>query len=242
MTATTHGWTLFDNRIRLCRKQGAFLFQPFTNALIAARARPANESGWVERRSPLYQMEVRSIMTKEANPQAAGKVKIDRITITRGEGPTHLCGIPHTASTWREAGDILKRMAASAPAEGGYDKTDFEIVFSNGERYSGRYDLKRHDEIYGDLYRHVVRYCEYYAGRRRPMQSAKTNTKLPFAIIRISMRHSSGMCCLPAMKRVRFRNAYAACREYRSNGRSSISHSSCHAETESSRRQRRGSG
>lgn len=45
-------------------------------------------------------------------------VNIQSIVITRGEGPTRECGIPHTVTTWAEADRVLARMAITAPKSG----------------------------------------------------------------------------------------------------------------------------
>ena len=39
-----------------------------------------------------------------------------------------VCRIIHTATSWKAAAEILKRMANTAP-DYGYDKTDFEIRY-----------------------------------------------------------------------------------------------------------------
>jgi hypothetical protein len=94
-------------------------------------------------------------------------VKVERITITRGEGPSIECRIPHHASSWSEANEILKRMAITAP-ESGSDKTDFHIQFSNAEEYKGCYELKRKDTTEADLFLHCKLEVEFYAGKYRP--------------------------------------------------------------------------
>lgn len=87
-----------------------------------------------------------------------------KIRIQRAEGTSAECRIIHTATSWKAAAEILKRMAITAP-DCGYDKTDFEIVFSNGDKYIGIYDLKSKDRIEGDLFQHVKSEVEFHAGR-----------------------------------------------------------------------------
>lgn len=64
------------------------------------------------------------------------------IKLTRLEGPTHLCMIPHTRESFAEARTLLESWRLWAPPYGdGYDKCRFEI-FGDLE-YTGRYDLNR---------------------------------------------------------------------------------------------------
>ncbi|GAA0853946.1 hypothetical protein ABER99_20185 [Paenibacillus glucanolyticus] len=90
-------------------------------------------------------------------------VKVKRIVITRGEGPNHECHIPYIAKNWEDADEILKRMALTAP-EIGYYKTDFEILFTNGDTYRGTYELSYKDRLEASLYGHVTNHCEFYGG------------------------------------------------------------------------------
>lgn len=96
--------------------------------------------------------------------------KIKSITITRAEGKIEECGIDHHAKTWEEADDILFTMSLSAPKEGGYDKTDFKIIFNDKDNteYSGTYDLKHHSIDMPNLYDHVSDYVAFYSGKRKP--------------------------------------------------------------------------
>jgi hypothetical protein len=90
-------------------------------------------------------------------------IKMEKIAITRGEGLITECGKTYTVHTWEEANRVLQRMAMTAP-DRGYDKTDFEVTYTDGETYTGRYDLKRHDVQLGDLGRHIRQICEFNAG------------------------------------------------------------------------------
>ncbi|WP_346835891.1 hypothetical protein [Paenibacillus polymyxa] len=90
-------------------------------------------------------------------------VKIKRIVVTRGEGPNSECCIPHHVTSWEDADNVLKRMALTAP-DIGYHKTDFVILFTNGDVYSGTYELKLADQYSASLYKHVTDHCEFYAG------------------------------------------------------------------------------
>lgn len=64
------------------------------------------------------------------------------ITVTRLEGPTHLCDIPHTRESFAEAKTLLESWRVWAPPYGqGYDKCRF--VIEGDLEYTGRYDLNR---------------------------------------------------------------------------------------------------
>lgn len=85
------------------------------------------------------------------------------ITITRAEGPSHLCDIPQHAESWTAANHILLSNAGSAPKGGGYDKHDFKVVFENGVEYTGRYDLQHREEDPCDLAGHVRQFLQWIA-------------------------------------------------------------------------------
>ncbi|WP_054029191.1 hypothetical protein [Bacillus sp. FJAT-28004] len=133
-------------------------------------AQTANINGWANEYTALNGLEC-DTMRRALTEGYTTDVRIKKITITRGEGPSKLCGIPYFADTWEGANEILAKMAIHAPDSGGYDKTDFDIEFNNGETYRGTYDLKYQDRIYGDLYRHVKDNCEFYAGKCNPLPS-----------------------------------------------------------------------
>jgi hypothetical protein len=94
-------------------------------------------------------------------------IRVARIAITRAEGLPHECSVTHICGTWDDADAVLKRMAATAPDSGGYDKTDFRITWEDGETYLGRYDLTRQDATKASLAGHVRNFCLFYSGRRR---------------------------------------------------------------------------
>jgi len=96
-----------------------------------------------------------------------------QITITRAEGPTALCGTPHTfegPDCWTAARQHLFRQSTTFPAEGGYDKHDFVVTFTDGNTYEGRLDCKHASCGDPDLNvaNHVRGYQEFYAGTRCP--------------------------------------------------------------------------
>lgn len=72
---------------------------------------------------------------------------VPEIILTRAEGLAEECDRPVRVSRWEDAAHELARMARSAPKPGGgYDKTDFLVVWEDGETYEGRYDLQRDGE------------------------------------------------------------------------------------------------
>lgn len=98
----------------------------------------------------------------------AAKVKVKEVWIRRAEGLPEEC-VALTLQSIAEADAVLRRWALTAPADGCYDKCDFTIAFEDGDTYSGRYDLKRHDAGHADLIgRHVRQFVEFYAGLWKP--------------------------------------------------------------------------
>lgn len=110
---------------------------------------------------------------------------IDHVSITRAEGPSHLCGkelvcrsemrppmLPSdNGKPWRcsaliVAGGHLFHWGSNAPTQGnGYDKCDFNVEWTNGLQYGGRFDLQRggtdDGENFGDSLRGRLR---FYSG------------------------------------------------------------------------------
>lgn len=87
-----------------------------------------------------------------------------KITITRREGPVAECGKPVVVDSWLGANSALGNIGRNAPETGGYDKTDFCIVFDNGDLYAGRVDVQR-DHAWGgyNLEGHVRTHLKYVA-------------------------------------------------------------------------------
>jgi len=96
-----------------------------------------------------------------------------KITITRAEGPTALCGKPTAfegPGCWEASRRWLFRQSTTYPAQGGYDKHDFSVTFADGYVYEGRLDCKHHTCDGADLNvaAHVRGFLRCYAGDRRP--------------------------------------------------------------------------
>jgi len=83
-----------------------------------------------------------------------GRIPVERIEITRAEGPIELCGKTETAASFEEANRILVRWSITVHGRGTED-CDFKIVFADGNEYKGTYHLARNPERPTDLGRHV---------------------------------------------------------------------------------------
>lgn len=96
-------------------------------------------------------------------------IKATKITILWSEASNNE-NIEFTGdNVFGQANAYLKRLARTLPEKHlGYYKTKFRIEYEDGVVYEGRYDLKRHDVIYGNIGRHVRQFCEFYSGRRKP--------------------------------------------------------------------------
>jgi hypothetical protein len=90
------------------------------------------------------------------------------IILERGEGPRDDCDKPVVFKTFEEAKHALGFMARNAPKSGGYDKTDFIVVWHDGETYEGRVDLKREHVLGYDLREHIRDFLSFHAGIRKP--------------------------------------------------------------------------
>ena len=102
-----------------------------------------------------------------ANPHA--KHRVGKIQLDRAEGPTRDIG-KRTARTFAEAQRILNAWSLTAPKAGkGYDKTDFVVVYDDGNLYDGRIDIQHPSvpDADNDLAAHML-----YALRRHPNQKA----------------------------------------------------------------------
>jgi len=97
-----------------------------------------------------------------------------KITITRAEGPTALCGKPRTfegPDCWGEARRWLFSQSTTFPKHGGYDKHDFSVTFADGYVYEGRLDCKH--PVCGpsadlNVGTHMRDFLRFYAGERCP--------------------------------------------------------------------------
>lgn len=97
-------------------------------------------------------------------------IKIVSITIERVEGPVEDTDFrKNEYKSFREADEAMLKAAETAPKNGTYDKCDFEVLWDNGDTYSGRYDMKSPDargfEYFSD---YVWGGITFYAGFNMP--------------------------------------------------------------------------
>jgi hypothetical protein len=96
-----------------------------------------------------------------------------KITITRAEGPSHLCGKPYEASSFEEAQRILWNMSTTGPRIG-YDKCDFKIEDAAiGLEYDGRYDLVHFSIEPPDLKSHCTGFLRFMGGAGKPLSMSE---------------------------------------------------------------------
>ena len=101
------------------------------------------------------------------------KVKIAKVVVVRGEGPSNECNKPKEfvgVDAMFDAQMQMQKWSYTAPKNGGYDKCDFTITFEDGYVYKGRYDLtgSGRDSDEDSIRTHVIRHVEFIAGKRRP--------------------------------------------------------------------------
>src|SRR5450830_144888 len=93
------------------------------------------------------------------------------ITITRADGPTHLCGKPHTCNSFDEANQLLRSWSNTVSS--GYDKCDFTVFddtygYNDPIDYRGRYDLRSWKDEVPNLKDHILQHLSFYSGHRKP--------------------------------------------------------------------------
>jgi hypothetical protein len=100
----------------------------------------------------------------------SSKIQAVKFELARAEGPSKECGPAQPVSTWAAADAILRQWARTAPDEGhGYDKCGFTVTWSDGETYTGRYDLKRHDMGFTNLLAyHIKGFLNFHTGTHQP--------------------------------------------------------------------------
>jgi len=94
------------------------------------------------------------------------KIPVKRIWLRRAEGPTNDLG-ERTVTSFNAADKQLKTWARTAPKgeRSGYDKTDFQVEWEDGETYNGRYDLKYDDTLKSNLLgSQIQHYAAFHAG------------------------------------------------------------------------------
>ena len=113
-----------------------------------------------------------------------GKIPVVKVSLLWSENDS--MPLPRHFPTIDEADAYLRRMAHDAPKDGSYHKTDFQIVFADGEDYKGRYDLTHPDAREGpvSIARHVLRFALHYSGR---MKDSDLPSHLPPEIYRANI-------------------------------------------------------
>jgi hypothetical protein len=97
--------------------------------------------------------------------EKTNKIRVEEITLRRAEGRIGKDSFdPTTVKTYEDADALLRRWAETAPSGGGYHKTDFRVLFEDGETYEGRYDLTREDATRADLRGHMRDHVRFVAG------------------------------------------------------------------------------
>ncbi|MEC0526203.1 hypothetical protein P8822_00040 [Bacillus sonorensis] len=87
------------------------------------------------------------------------KIPVKQLVLERAEGTR----AKQTCTTWEDAESTIARWATTAPDNGAYDKTDFYIVWENGQEYSGRFDLQyKHFYNENGLAKQVKSTLEYF--------------------------------------------------------------------------------
>lgn len=93
------------------------------------------------------------------------KVPVKHIYIRRAEGNSNedpFVGKWQKFKTFAGADRRLLDISKTAPKSGGYDKTDVEVVWQNGDVYKGRWDVKHFSQPNPDIsiskhIRHILR-------------------------------------------------------------------------------------
>lgn len=102
--------------------------------------------------------------------QKLSKAAVKLIKITQAEGDDGEYGRSCSVTTWGQANQCLSSWATTAPKDGSYYKCDFEIIWTNGEVYVGRFDLERKHSRGGDLLGDQVRsMLGFLAGSLKPV-------------------------------------------------------------------------
>lgn len=93
------------------------------------------------------------------------KIQMASIVIAPAEG--FYAGKSWTVKSWEGAKFYLRKIAGFAPKDGCYDKTDFTVVYADGEEYKGRVDVHHHEYQGGeplDLAQHMRWSLQFNAG------------------------------------------------------------------------------
>ena len=97
------------------------------------------------------------------------KIFIKSIEITRAEGSSVYdpnLGKTQKFNNVKDADKRLLEISRTAPATGGYDKTDVKVTFEDGTTYEGRWDIKHFSQMNADLTikDHIKQNFNFFAG------------------------------------------------------------------------------
>ena len=97
-----------------------------------------------------------------------------KITITKNEGKSELCGIEHVFDNFFDAKCFLAN-SEDLPKNGGYYKHSFMVDFGNDDTYEGRLDVKHRtcENADNDIYEHCTETLLFYLGRYCPSHMDK---------------------------------------------------------------------
>lgn len=111
------------------------------------------------------------VTTTQATATPSATIVATSITITRAEGPNYLCDHAHVftgPTCWADANAWLASQAHTFPTTGGYDKHDFVIAWSDGDKYEGRLDCQGGDTCPSardcDVAMHILSFLRAMAG------------------------------------------------------------------------------
>lgn len=112
---------------------------------------------------------------------------IQKVVIERAEGPVShytMRKVTFTGDTAEEQGNQwLREIAHTAPAKGGYDKTDVSVTLSNGETYDYRFDVQ-HSSLPDndtDIRQHIRSWLLYNCRPEELPHIAKDKRRLEYA-------------------------------------------------------------
>lgn len=105
---------------------------------------------------------------ERSNEMQSTKIAVKNITITPVEESIGSSFDPVTVESFDAADSLLFKIAKRVKPNSGYRKTVFEIVFEDGTKYTGRYDVESLQKEFPDLLAHVRDFVRFSAGIDRP--------------------------------------------------------------------------
>ena len=121
----------------------------------------------------------KEIKTLTEQPEAAtssdSKFDAQLIVIERAEGLHELC-VTRTFKTFADANAWLLGNSETYPKNGSYDKHDFTVIFTNGQKYEGRLDCQHASMPDPDLSvnKHMIEHLNWLSGRTQNPHCGET--------------------------------------------------------------------